>query len=92
MPKTIARIRLPDILPANLQLALAGFGGANCTGNVPGSAANGCFFFNPFSTGVDVNVVTGQRNLPRGMGGTFDPDDGQQSRSGRLHLRHAGLG
>ena len=67
------RIRLPDILPANLQLALAGFGGASCTGNVPGSAANGCFFFNPFSTGVDVNVVTGQRNLPPGMGGTFDP-------------------
>lgn len=67
------RVRLPDILPANLQLALAGFGGASCTGNVPGSVANGCFFFNPFSTGVDVNVVTGQRNLPRGMGGTFDP-------------------
>jgi iron complex outermembrane recepter protein len=65
------RVRLPDIMPANLQLALAGFGGDNCTGNVPG--ANGCLFFNPFSTGVDMNVVSGQRNLPRGMGGTFDP-------------------
>ena len=31
------RIRAPDILAANLQLALAGFGGANCTGNIPGA-------------------------------------------------------
>ncbi len=67
------RLRVPDILTANLQLALAGFGGENCMGNIPGAAANGCFFFNPFSTGVAMNVVTGQRNLPRGMGGTFDP-------------------
>ena len=67
------RIRAPDILTANLQLALAGFGGANCTGTVPGAAANGCFFLNPFSTGVAANVVTGQVNSPRGMGGTFDP-------------------
>lgn len=67
------RVRGPDVFPANLQLALAGFGGDNCTGNVPGAAANGCFFFNPFSTGVAMNVVTGQRNPPRGMGGTFDP-------------------
>jgi iron complex outermembrane receptor protein len=65
------RIRAPDILTANLQLALAGFGGANCTGTVPG--ANGCLFLNPFSTGVAANVLTGQVNAPRGMGGTFDP-------------------
>ena len=65
------RIRVPEILAANLQLALAGFGGANCTGSVPG--ANGCLFLNPFSTGVASNVVTGQVNAPRGMGGTFDP-------------------
>ncbi len=67
------RLRVPDILTANLQLALAGFGGENCIGTTPGAVANGCFFFNPFSTGVARNVVTGQRNLPRGMGGTFDP-------------------
>jgi iron complex outermembrane receptor protein len=67
------RIRAPDILTANLQLALAGFGGENCTGNVPGAAANGCSFLNPFSTGVAANFVTGERNPPRGMGGTFDP-------------------
>jgi iron complex outermembrane receptor protein len=65
------RIRAPDTLTANLQLALAGFGGANCTGTVPG--ANGCLFLNPFSTGVAANVVTGQVNPPRGTGGTFDP-------------------
>jgi iron complex outermembrane receptor protein len=64
------RFRTPDLLPANLQLALAGFGGDNCTGNVPG--ANGCLFFNPFSTGVSSNFITGQVNPPRGMGGTFD--------------------
>ena len=40
-------------------------------GQRPG--ANGCLFFNPFSTGVAANVVTGQVNPPRGMGGTFDP-------------------
>lgn len=65
------RTRAPDIFTANLQLALAGFGGTSCTGNVPG--ANGCLFFNPFSTGVAANVVTGQINPARAMGGTFDP-------------------
>ena len=65
------RVRQPDILTANLQLALAGFGGDNCTGTTPG--ANGCLFFNPFSTGVAANVLTGQVNPTRGQGGTFDP-------------------
>ena len=67
------RVRIPDILAANMQLALAGFGGANCTGTTPGAAANGCYFLNPFSTGVAANVVTGQRNPSRDQGGTFDP-------------------
>jgi len=65
------KTRTPLTLPANVQLALAGFGGANCTGVTPG--ANGCLFFNPFSSGVDRNVISGQVNPPVGMGGTFDP-------------------
>jgi iron complex outermembrane receptor protein len=67
------RIRVPEVMPANLQLALAGFGGANCTGSTPGATANGCYFFNPFSTGVAANVTTGQTNPTRDQGGTFDP-------------------
>jgi iron complex outermembrane receptor protein len=67
------RVRIPDVLAANMQLALAGFGGENCTGTTPGAAANGCYFLNPFSTGVAANVVTGQRNATRDQGGTFDP-------------------
>jgi iron complex outermembrane recepter protein len=67
------RVRTPLILASRLQLALAGFGGANCTGAVPGSTANGCYFLNPFSTGIASNVTTGQVNAPLGMGGTFDP-------------------
>ena len=31
------RVRIPDILAANMQLALAGFGGDNCTGTTPGA-------------------------------------------------------
>jgi iron complex outermembrane receptor protein len=65
------RVRQPDILPANLQLALAGFGGDGCTGTTPG--ANGCLFFNPFSTGIAANLLTGQVNPTRDQGGTFDP-------------------
>jgi iron complex outermembrane receptor protein len=67
------RVRVPEILPANLQLALAGFGGDNCTGSTPGATANGCYFFNPFSTGVAANLATGQINPTRDQGGTFDP-------------------
>jgi iron complex outermembrane recepter protein len=65
------RVRQPDSMPANLQLALAGFGGDNCAGATPG--ANGCLFFNPFSTGVASNLLTGQVNPTREQGGTFDP-------------------
>jgi iron complex outermembrane receptor protein len=53
-------IRSPLELPARVQLALAGFGGLNCTGTTAG--ANGCLFLNPFSTGVAANVATGQVN------------------------------
>ena len=58
-----------------LQNALAGFGGASCAYASPASRAgltatqiaaiagtNGCTFFNPFSTAVQVNPVTGATN------------------------------
>ncbi len=58
-----------------LQNAIAGFGGANCAFATTASRAglsaaqiaalagtNGCTFFNPFSTAVAVNPVTGQAN------------------------------
>jgi iron complex outermembrane receptor protein len=65
------KIRAPSELPARTQLALAGFGGFNCTGSTPG--ANGCLFLNPFSTGVARNTATGDVNPPSDMGGTFTP-------------------
>jgi iron complex outermembrane receptor protein len=58
-----------------LQNALAGFGGPNCAYSSTASRAgltqaqlqalagtNGCTYFNPFSTAVAVNPVTGQTN------------------------------
>ena len=64
-----------DTLGDLLQNALAGFGGPNCAFATPQSRAgltatqiaalagtNGCTFFNPFSTAVQVNPVTGQTN------------------------------
>ena len=63
----------PDILVTQLDRALRGFGGPNCTGTVAGSAANGCSFFNPFSTGVATNPVNGADNPTVGTGGTFAP-------------------
>ncbi|MBV1901476.1 MAG: TonB-dependent receptor [Kordiimonadaceae bacterium] len=39
---------ITDVIVENFQKALNGFGGDNCSGDVPG--ANGCLFFNPFST------------------------------------------
>ena len=66
------KVRTPLTLTANTQLALAGFGGFNCTGNVPGQ--NGCLFFNPFSTGIARNDISGQVNPPISQGGTFDPN------------------
>jgi len=62
-----------DILVAQLDRALRGFGGPNCTGTTPGAAANGCSYFNPFSTGIATNPVTGAANAAIGSGGTFVP-------------------
>jgi iron complex outermembrane recepter protein len=58
-----------------LQNALAGFGGETCAYATPQSRAglttaqlaavagtNGCHFFNPFSTGISANAVTGAAN------------------------------
>jgi iron complex outermembrane receptor protein len=61
----------PDILVSQLDRALRGFGGPNCTGTTPGAAANGCSFFNPFSTGIASNPITGAANPAAGSGGTF---------------------
>jgi iron complex outermembrane receptor protein len=49
-----------DILVNRFQAALKGFGGFNCTGVTPG--ANGCLFYNPFSSAIQSNVITGQVN------------------------------
>lgn len=49
-----------DIPVDRLQAALNGLGGPNCTGNTPG--ANGCQYFNPFSSALAANVFTGQAN------------------------------
>jgi iron complex outermembrane recepter protein len=64
-----------DTLGDLLQNALAGFGGPNCPFASTASRAgltsaqlqalagtNGCTFFNPFSTAIAVNPVTGQTN------------------------------
>jgi iron complex outermembrane recepter protein len=49
-----------DILATDMQAALNGFGGPNCTGTVAG--ANGCQYFNPFSSAIERNVFTGALN------------------------------
>lgn len=69
------RISGTDTLGDLFQNALAGFGGPNCAFATPASRAgltpaqlaavagtNGCTFFNPFSTAVAINPVTGQTN------------------------------
>lgn len=57
---TRADVATPDMLVARLGRALSGLGGPNCTGTTAGQ--NGCLWFNPFSTGVAENIVTGQQN------------------------------
>jgi len=49
----------PDIITTRLALALRGLGGPNCVAanNTPGQ--NGCLWLNPFSTGVQRNLITG---------------------------------
>jgi len=49
-----------DILVSDMQAALNGFGGPNCSGTTPG--ANGCMWFNPFSSAIERNVFTGASN------------------------------
>jgi iron complex outermembrane recepter protein len=49
-----------DILVGDMQAALNGFGGPSCTGTTPG--ANGCMWFNPFSSAIERNVFTGATN------------------------------
>jgi len=49
-----------DIIVNRFQQALKGFGGFNCTGNMPGQ--NGCLFYNPFSNAFATNAITGQAN------------------------------
>jgi iron complex outermembrane recepter protein len=55
-----ASIKYNDMLVDRLQAALNGLGGPNCTGTTPG--ANGCMYFNPFSSGIQENVLTHQAN------------------------------
>ena len=49
-----------DVLVDDLQSALNGLGGPNCTGTTPG--ANGCQYFNPFSSAIAGNAFTGEAN------------------------------
>jgi iron complex outermembrane receptor protein len=49
-----------DTVVNRFQRALQGFGGPNCSGTTPGQ--NGCMWFNPFSTGVPGNGITGAAN------------------------------
>lgn len=43
-------ISTKDVVTANFQAALAGFGGDNCDAGAGVPGANGCLFFNPFAT------------------------------------------
>jgi iron complex outermembrane receptor protein len=58
--RTVYKIETRDMLIDRLQASLNGLGGPNCSGTTPG--ANGCQWFNPFSSGVQMNPVTGQVN------------------------------
>jgi iron complex outermembrane receptor protein len=61
-----------DMLVDRFQGALNGFGGANCTGSTPG--ANGCQYFNPFSSAIEQNVFTGATNPYYQAGLANDPN------------------
>ncbi|MBI1251442.1 MAG: TonB-dependent receptor [Alphaproteobacteria bacterium] len=54
-----------DTYITRLASALNGLGGPNCTGTTPG--ANGCLYYNPFSTAIPASGVTGAPNA------LFDP-------------------
>lgn len=53
-------IDFQDVLVDRMQAALNGFGGPACTGTTPG--ANGCQYFNPFSSAIASNTYTGAAN------------------------------
>lgn len=55
-----ARETAYDTFAQRFSRAVAGFGGPNCAGTVPG--ANGCLFFNPFSNAIAVGAVNGRPN------------------------------
>jgi iron complex outermembrane recepter protein len=63
-----------DTVVNRLQRALQGFGGPNCTGTTPG--ANGCMWFNPFSSAVAQNAITGAPNptFAAPVGDNLNPD------------------
>lgn len=65
-------IKHKDMLVDRLQAALNGLGGPNCTGATPG--ANGCLYFNPFSSSIASNVYTGQANPGFQAGLANSPD------------------
>ena len=65
-------IEYKDMLIDRLQAALNGFGGPTCTGTVAG--ANGCQYFNPFSSAIAKNVFTGQTNPGFVSGLANDPN------------------
>jgi len=52
----------PDILVSRLQRALSGFGGSNCSPTATTPGVGDCKYFNPFSTGIQSNPMTGQVN------------------------------
>ncbi len=52
----------PDILVSRLQRALSGFGGSNCSPTATTPGVGDCKYFNPFSTGVASNPMTGAVN------------------------------
>ncbi|HEY8574369.1 TonB-dependent receptor domain-containing protein [Phenylobacterium sp.] len=66
------RLEFQDMLVDRLQSALNGLGGPNCTGTTPG--ANGCQYFNPFSSGIASNIVTGEPNPGFVSGLANDPN------------------
>jgi iron complex outermembrane receptor protein len=49
-----------DVLTNRFARALQGLGGPNCSTPTPG--ANGCLWWNPFSTRIQTNAITGQTN------------------------------
>lgn len=55
-------IATPDIVVSRLELALRGLGGFGCNvaANTPG--ANGCLYFNPFSSGIAASEIDGRVN------------------------------